>query len=270
MTPELPPLGPPSLPEVPAQEPAPPDRWSFRDLGLFIGFGSLAFFLAYVTMMVASLALMASRRGSVANPGPGANAVASIIFMAVLYVFLFAAIYGLVAVRGRLPFWRAMKWRRLSLAKVLGYFAGGVVLAVAAELAITIFPDSTQFPLQELFSSPAVAYALGGFAVLLAPFMEELVFRGVLFAIFEDQLGLRFAIVTTAVLFTAMHIPEYRGAWIHIFLLLIVGLVFSFARGMSGSLAPSVFLHTSYNLCQVVLLFFATDHFRNIQGVLLR
>jgi membrane protease YdiL (CAAX protease family) len=269
MTPELPPLGPATLPEMPTAESAPPPRWLLRDLGLFIGLGALAFFLAYVTMRAAVLALAASGGGRAPALGSDESTLASIIFMAVLYVFLFAAIYGLVALRGRLPFWPAMKWRRVSLAKGLAYFVAGLVLAIAVQLALTVFPDQSKFPLQQLFSSPAVAYALGGFAVVLAPFMEELVFRGLLFAIFEDQVGLRFSIVTTAVLFTAMHIPEYLGAWNHIFLLLIVGLVFSFVRGLTGSLVPSVLLHTAYNFCQVVLLFIATDHFRNLQGVFL-
>jgi CAAX protease family protein len=252
------------------QEPPPPPHWSYRDLGLFIGFGALAVLLAYVTMTIIAVGLMFLTHGAAAQMSAEGKAYASIAFMAVLYLFLFGAIYGLVALRGRLPFWRAMNWRKLPLGKGMAYFAGGLVLGLAVQFAPTIFPDRAQFPLQQLFSSPAVAYALGGFAVILAPFMEELVFRGVLFAIFEDQLGMPFAIVTTAVLFTALHIPEYFGAWNHLFLLLIVGLVFSFARGLTKSLAPSVFLHTAYNFCQVVLLFIATDHFRNLQSMLTR
>ncbi len=270
MTPEFPPLesAPPS--PVPEPRPAPPPRWSLRDLGLLIGFGAVAFFLAWVTMTIVAVAMMSTRRGPIPSEGSPTGALLSILFMIVLYVFLFGAIYGLVALRGRLPFWQALRLRRLSLAKAAGCLGGGFILAIAVELAPAIFPDKTKFPLQDLFSSPGVAYALSAFAVLLAPFMEELVFRGILFAIFEDQVGLRFSIVVTAVLFTAMHIPEYQGAWNHIFLLLLVGLVFSLARGLTGSLAPSIFLHTAYNLCQVVILFFATDHFRHLQDVIVR
>lgn len=269
MTPELPPTGPVTLPEMPTVETSPPPPWSFRDLGLFIGLGTLAFLMAYVTTTAIVLLLTYSRR-PVAPPNSEMRVFTSIFFMLVLYLFLFGAIYVLVAIRGRLPFWQALKWRKTSLAKVLGYFVAGLVLAVAVQLAPVVFPDQSNFPLQELFTSPAGAYALGAFAVLLAPFMEELVFRGVLFAIFEDQIGLRFAIITTAVLFTAMHIPEYLGAWNHIFLLLIVGLIFSFARGLTRSLVPSVLLHMAYNLCQVVLLYIATDHFHNFKNALLR
>ena len=269
MTPELPPTGPVTLPEMPTVETAPPSPWSFRDLGLFIGLGTLAFLLSYITTTAVVLVLAYSRRPSTPL-GSQYGIFTSLLFMLVFYLFLFGAVYALVAIRGRLPFLQALKWRKIAPAKALGYFVAGLVLAVAVQLAPVVFPDQANFPLQQLFSSPAVAYALGAFAVLLAPFMEELIFRGVLFAIFEDQIGLRFAIITTAVLFTAMHIPEYLGAWNHIFLLLIVGLVFSLARGLTGSLVPSVLLHAAYNLCQVGLLFIATDHFHNFQSTLLR
>jgi membrane protease YdiL (CAAX protease family) len=78
--------------------------------------------------------------------------------------------------------------------------------------------------------------------------------------------GLRFAIAATALLFAALHVQEYRGAWNHALLILIVGLVFSLARGLTGSLAPSIVLHISYNATQMIVLFFASDHFRAIPG----
>ncbi len=272
MTPDLPPLEPTlstQAPPPPPEAPAPP-RWSLKDLGLFIGFGVLAFAFAYLLVMAGFLAYrMVAPARALPQGSKGATFLA-LIFQIVFYLLLFATVYALVALRGRLPFWKALKWKRPTLVRALTFLSCGSILAVAVQFAPAIFPDRNEFPLQQLFNSPATAYAVGAFAVLIAPLMEELVFRGVLFAIFEDVVGLPFAVITTAVLFAGMHIPEYRGAWNHVFLLLIVGLVFSFARGMSGSLAPSVFLHTAYNFCQLVILFSATDHFHKIQGVLLR
>jgi hypothetical protein len=96
--------------------------------------------------------------------------------------------------------------------------------------------------------------------------MEEMIFRGILFGIFESQSGLVFAIVTTAILFGGLHVPEYWGAWNHMLLIFVVGLVFSIARGLSGSLAPSVFLHVGYNGSMMLALFVSTAHFRNLTG----
>ena len=85
---------------------------------------------------------------------------------------------------------------------------------------------------------PAAAYALGAFAVLIAPFMEELIFRGVLFAFFERLIGLRSTVVASALLFAALHYFEYQGAWTHLGMILAVGLVFSLGPrpdGISGA-----------------------------------
>jgi hypothetical protein len=143
-----------------------------------------------------------------------------------------------------------------------GYLAGGAGLAVAVTLALSVRPDSQKFPLEQLFNSRSAAYAIGAFAISLAPVVEELVFRGLLFAVFERAAGMSFAVVTTGVLFAALHVPEYWHAWHHIILILAVGMVFSFARGATGSLTPSIFLHIGYNFLIVSGLFVSTQHFR--------
>jgi membrane protease YdiL (CAAX protease family) len=129
-------------------------------------------------------------------------------------------------------------------------------------------PEKAGFPLERMFSSPGAAYALAAFAIVVGPFMEELIFRGVLFSIFEARAGLPITIMITAALFAAMHIPEYRGAWYHVLFIFLVGLVLSLARGLTQSLAPSVILHITYNTCLMVVLFFATSQFHAIQGAM--
>jgi len=174
-------------------------------------------------------------------------------------------LYILVALYYHLPFWSGVGWRPLTARRGLRFAALGAALSLAIEFATTDLPDKNKFPLVQLFSSPAAAYALALFAILIAPPIEELLFRGVLFAFFE-RLGIRFAVAATALLFAGLHLQEYQGAWNHALLILIVGLVFSLARGLTGSLAPSIVLHMSYNATQMVVLFFASHHFRDIQG----
>jgi hypothetical protein len=131
-----------------------------------------------------------------------------------------------------------------------------------------ILPDADKFPLEQLFSSRASAYAVGAFAILVAPPMEELLFRGLLFAIFERQVGWRFAVLATAVLFAGLHVPEYWRAWNHILMILLVGVAFSLARGVTGSLAPSVLLHLGYNASMMIGVFIQTHHFRTFHSLL--
>ena len=144
---------------------------------------------------------------------------------------------------------------------------GGIALALFTLVALVLLPDKQSFPLEQLFTSRRAAYLVGGFAVLVAPFMEELIFRGVLFAFLENLVGLRFAVVSTALMFAALHVPEYWGAWHHAALILLVGVAFSAARGLTGSLAPSVILHFAYNTTLMTGLFIGSERFREIQGV---
>jgi hypothetical protein len=141
-----------------------------------------------------------------------------------------------------------------------------VLLSLLVQLAPPVLPDREDFPLLRLFSSPEAAYALTAFAVLIAPFMEELIFRGVLFRFFENLVGVRFAVAGTAILFAGLHVPEYWGAWNHVLLILLVGVAFSLARGLTGSLAPSVVLHVAYNAGLMVAFFFETNQFRALGG----
>jgi membrane protease YdiL (CAAX protease family) len=77
---------------------------------------------------------------------------------------------------------------------------------------------------------------------------------------------MRFAVVLTAVLFAGLHVPEYWHAWNHMIMILVVGLVFSLARGITGCLAPSIILHIGYNAFIMTGLFFSTQHFRVATG----
>jgi uncharacterized protein len=242
--------------------------WTFRDLILFILFAILALivlsFLSFATFAVL---------GPVFGWRTSATAMSRNVFLAlgaqlVFYVFIFVYIYVLVVYRYHFNFWRGIQWGPVGSRQVWHFVAGGVLMTVAVQLAPTVLPDKTNFPLEHLFSSPASAYATAVFAVVIAPFMEELVFRGFMFSVFEIRVGLPFAILVTAILFAGMHAYEYKGAWNHLLLIFIVGLILSLTRGLTHKLAPSVILHTTYNACLMIGLFVATSHFRIMQSLM--
>ncbi|HTV54654.1 MAG TPA: type II CAAX endopeptidase family protein [Terriglobia bacterium] len=242
--------------------------WSFRDLILFILFA----ILALVVLSFLSFATFAAF-GPVFGWRTSATAMSRNVFLAlgaqfVFYVFIFIYIYVLVVRRYHFNFWRGIQWGPVGSRQVLHFVAGGVLMTVAVQLAPTLLPDKTNFPLEHLFSSPGSAYATAVFAVVIAPFMEELVFRGFMFSVFEIRISLPVAIVVTAILFAGMHAYEYKGAWNHLLLIFVVGLILSLTRGLTHKLAPSVILHTTYNACLMIGLFVATSHFRVIQSLL--
>ncbi len=266
--PEGPALADPSFPHAPVAPP-PAQLWRLRDLLLFLAFVPLALLVADLSVN-AAYALLKSHLGwQLTREALQTSPFFLLVLQSVFYGFVLGYVYLLVAVNYRQPFWNTLGWRRPTLRGVLGCLGGGIVMAAAVRVAPSVLPDTGSFPLEKLFSSPSAAYAVGGFAILIAPFMEELIFRGVFFAVFERRVGVRFAVLATAVLFAGLHVPEYWGAWNHVFLLFLVGVVFSLARGISGSLAPSVILHVGYNTGMMAGLFFETQHFRTLHVYLL-
>ncbi len=259
---------PPPLESIPPDaHKSPPRPWGLRDLLLFIAFVPIGLFAANILVFLGYALIQPTLHRHLSKEQLSANPFFLLALQTVFYGLMLAYIYFLVAVDHMQPFWPMLRWRRISVWQALGCLAGGTLMTVAIALLPPFLPDSTQFPLEGLFNSRAAAYAIGAFAILVAPFMEEMIFRGILFAIFESQVGLRFAILITAILFGGLHVPEYWGAWNHMFLIFLVGLVFSLARGISGSLAPSVFLHVGYNASMMLGLFLSTEHFRHLKDL---
>ena len=234
------------------QPPRPaPSPWGSQDLGIFVAF----FFFAAIVFPVLAVAVYAALRPFMGWRARADDLATNPFFLvsiqSVSYALLLGYLYSLVVFRYRLSFWAGLQWRRPTARQAVQYALGGVLLGILIAHAPPLLPDREDFPLERLFSSPGAAYALAIFAVAVAPLMEELIFRGVLFAFFERLVGLRFAIVGTAALFAALHVPEYWGAWNHAFLILVVAVVLSLARGITGSLTPSVILHLMFNASMI-------------------
>jgi CAAX protease family protein len=261
----------PELPSTPEAQPLPPrEPWRLRDLLFFVCFVAVAALLVLVCNIVVSVAylILAPVAGWTTPVIELQKNVPYLLTLQTLwYALLLAYIYFLVAVYYRLPFWSGLHWQKLSGPSVLRFFLAGIVLSMVVILVPPFLPEKKAFPLEKLFSSAYSAYAIAFFAVLIAPYMEELLFRGLFFAFFEKHGGLTFAVAATALLFAGLHIPEYWGAWQSVAMILVVGVIFSMVRGLTRSVTPSYILHTAYNGTQMLLLYLQTQHFHNFPHV---
>lgn len=82
---------------------------------------------------------------------------------------------------------------------------------------------------------------------LLAPIVEELIFRGLLFGWLEGRWGSRLAVAVSTAAFAAAH---YEPA--HAILVLPLGLLFGWLRWRTGSILPSLFSHIANNSMAVI------------------
>ncbi len=241
-----------------------PEKWRIRDLLIFILYGLFSLVAANILVFVGYAFLAPLLHWTVPIQKLQTNVTFILTLQLFWYLLLLAYIYIFIRSYYKASFLSTLKWEKLSAHATVRYLLGGAALSLVVMIIPPLLPEKKGFPLEKMFNSPASAYAIAAFAVLVAPFMEELLFRGLLFAFFEKHGGLTFAIISTAVLFAGLHIPEYWGAWNNVVMILIVGLTFSIVRGLTGSLTPSFVLHLAYNGTLMFLLFLQTQHFHKM------
>ncbi len=181
----------------------------------------------------------------------------------VWWALVFWVIYKVVRARDARPFAQAVGWTRpRSPAGV--YFGAGAALALLVAWFSKLLPEPhKKMPIEELFRDPMSAFLLAAFGVLIAPIIEELLFRGFMYPVVERAHGAAAAVLATAAVFSLVHGQQYGWAWQNLLLLGFVGVVFGTIRAVSRSLVPSTLAHAAYNLTLFIGLYAASDHFRN-------
>ena len=170
-----------------------------------------------------------------------------------------AGVVAWLAGRGRLT-WRLLGPRRphprhLAVGALVG--AGGFVgvnLLLAALLALFGPFDAPEQALLTEATRGGLATALAIVAaVVMAPIVEELVFRGLLFQSLHRRVGQWPAALLSSAFFTAVHIevsqPVYSGG------LFLLGVLFAVALLRSGSLLVPIAAHAVFNGVSIALAY---------------
>ena len=138
--------------------------------------------------------------------------------------------------------------------------------AVTAQVETTMLTAALEYLPHgvPVFPVWGVATVLGAFGIVVAPFVEEVVFRGYLYPVLARAWGTSAGILATALLFAAIHAQQLWGGWAQIALILLVGLILTYVRARNGSVLASYLVHLSYNLTVFLLIWVATDFFRKL------
>ena len=130
---------------------------------------------------------------------------------------------------------RAVGWRTLLL---------GTLGTAAVSIAVSQIGLEPQGVKQAMKIAQDPASLLVGLALLagLAPLVEELVFRGLLYGWLAGRWGGGVAVIGSSLAFAAAHVELA-----HVILVLPLGLVFGWLRWRSGSLWPSLVAHMANN-----------------------
>jgi uncharacterized protein len=208
-------------------------------------------------------------------------------------------LYG-IGFCGAVPFFRTV-WGE-------GYFAGvhwhwatayrlryllvitAFVCNVIAMVGNWLLPFPEHAPIDKMFGSASDAWMLMIFGVTVAPFFEEMIFRGFLLPAtatawdwcFEratqaqprslDAQGnprwslgaMVFAALVVSAPFALMHSAQVAKAWGPLSLLYCVSLILCAVRLWTRSLAASTMVHSAYNFMLFAMMLWQTDGFRHL------
>jgi membrane protease YdiL (CAAX protease family) len=188
-----------------------------------------------------------------------ATVVAAMMIIGVLLLWLSKAHRGWPAVI-RMPV--RGRWRRdagagmvfgIGLYPVSVFVVGGIVLILLQVLS----GDSVQAPEQipQDLSPVAVAFTVV-YALAIAPFGEELFFRGILFRALRDRFGFPVGAVGSGVAFGLIHYipgPAIDAALLML-VMTFVGAAFAFIYERRGSFVAPLAAHMTFNVIGLVLI----------------
>ena len=206
----------------------------------------------------------------------------------------------LVALAGAVPFFRmiwgkgffaGIHWNAVTAFRLRYRMLGTAVLCnVLAMAGNWILPFPQHAPIDKLFSNATDAWMLACFGITVAPFFEEMIFRGFLLPATatawdwcsERMTGRRprpldaegnpvwsigamiFAALVVSAPFALMHATQVGKAWGPLLLLYCVSLVLCTVRLATRSLAASTLTHSAYNFMLFAVMLVQTDGFRHM------
>ncbi|MDR3765361.1 MAG: type II CAAX endopeptidase family protein [Acidobacteriota bacterium] len=180
------------------------------------------------------------------------------------YLMLLAMLWRLFAKYHQMGMLDALHWRWPRRWGIL--LVSGVVLAVAAQGASALLPTPPELPIDQMIRTPLDAWLMMLFGVAFAPFVEEVLFRGLLFPALARRLGGVTSLLVTAILFGGVHSAQLGGSWAQVGMIVAVGGALTAVRWRWRSLAASTLVHMGYNGALFAALFIQTKGFTHLTG----
>jgi uncharacterized protein len=260
----------PTLPLTAEVPPLPPMRevfppWSGWDVAVVLGFTLAAVFL--FSTVALGVAHLLTREQHLSWNDLASNPLVIIGSQVAAYPVVIVFMIVMVGTKSGEPFRRAIRWNWPGAAAT-GFVLGGIGFAFAVEFASRWLPIPKSLPVDKYFSDTAGAYLMAAFGVTLAPLLEELFFRGMLYPVLRRSYGILAAVLLTAVAFAAIHGAQLGNAWAPLLSIFVVGIVFTLVRERANSVAASFLTHCGYNLTLFSMLWVGTDHFRHLEKAL--
>lgn len=195
----------------------------------------------------------------------------TLIFISVLgfipaHLLTLATAWAVVTRVGRFPFlatlgWGWSKgfgpWKSVALAIAL-FFVGMFLIRLSGG-------QDTRFE-QIIRSSRAATYTIALIAVLTAPLVEEVIYRGLLYSALQRAIGMMGSVIIVAVLFAGAHVYQYWPNLGAVSAVLLLSFSLTLVRAGTGRLLPCFAIHLVFNGIQAALIL-VDPYLRQLEGV---
>jgi len=172
-----------------------------------------------------------------------------------------------VTSNGRRSFGQTLGWNWHTQFKWVHAVALAFLMMGFGLLIEKILPNQETELEKLLRMGTSVRILVASLAVLTAPFVEEIVYRGVLYSGIERAWGKNAGIVLVTLLFAGVHYTQYRASYAALAVILSLSLVLTLLRAATGKLLPCIATHLVYNGLNAVVLLMAPEQLPDTQSV---
>ena len=143
--------------------------------------------------------------------------------------------------------WGPIKGMVISVLIAAALFGGGALIT-------WLFPgDKTQLDLL-IESSNGARVVTAFLAIVTAPLVEEIVYRGILYPAISGVLGSAVAIGLVSLFFAAVHFLQYKNNLAVIGVITLVSITLTVVRAYTRRLLPCLVIHLVFNGIQAVII----------------
>jgi CAAX protease family protein len=236
-----------------------------EDIQVPWGLSDLVLLVFVALLLTVGVAVFAQLSG-VLHASPRVQSVFDVAAQAAIDFLLMACLALQIRLRFNEPFWQTIGWRTLDPGILPRWFAYaglvvvGMVISGAVTAASNLDPPKGNLPIDSYYRDPVSAALFLMLAVLLAPLVEETIFRGYLYPVIARSWGGAAGVLITGALFGLLHSFQLWHAWWQVALLVGVGIIFTWVRATAKTVVASYCLHVGYNSFLLVG-FLASTHF---------
>jgi uncharacterized protein len=193
----------------------------------------------------------------------------SLLGVILVHILTIALVWAVVTRLGRYPFWGVIGW---SWPPRFGFWTsaglGVVLFAVGGLIAWRFGGEPTDID-KIVLSSRLNACTTAFLATVTAPLVEELVYRGVIFAAVRRAIGMVGSVLIVMGLFTVVHVYQYWPNLGVLAAILLLSFMITLVRARTGRLLPCYVIHLVFNGIQSLIIVF-TPYLPDVDKMLQR